>query len=162
MNSADVLIASQSTERPGEQKPAPNLHSQFNEGNAVFSPDARWVAYESDESGRQQVYVQTFPLTDQKYQISSGGGSDPAWRRDGAEVFYLASDRNLMAVPVRARGTSLEPGVAESLFPVPGNLVRRAYAPSADGHRFLVPRPADDAATVPVTVVLNWQSEIGE
>jgi hypothetical protein len=98
----DLWIAPQSPERSsGAQKPFPYLHSPFNERNAVFSPDGRWVAYESDESGRLEVYVQAFPLTGEKHQISLGGGASPAWRADGAELFYQAADRNLMAVPVR-------------------------------------------------------------
>ena len=76
----------------------------------MFSPDGRWIAYESDESGRLEVYVQAFPLTSEKDRISTGGGTGPAWRKDGAELFYLAADRNLMAVPVRAQGAGVRAG----------------------------------------------------
>ena len=131
---ADLWIAPQSAERSGgNAKPAPYLQSPFDEANGVFSPDGHWVAYVSDESGRPEVYVQAFPLTNEKDRISTGGGTDPAWRKDGAELFYLAADRSLMAVPVRASATAFEPGVAKALFPIPGNLVQRAYAPSGDG-----------------------------
>ena len=156
-----MWIAPQSAERSGgNAKPAPYLQSPFDEGNAVFSPDGHWVAYVSDESGRPEVYVQAFPLTNEKDRISTGGGTDPAWRKDGAELFYLAADRSLMAVPVRASATAFEPGVAKALFPIPGNLVQRAYAPSGDGQRFLITRPIDEATAVPITVVLNWQTGI--
>ena len=156
----DLWVAPQSPERAGsEQKPVPYLQSAFSEENAVFSPDGRWIAYVSDESGRREVYVQAFPLTNEKDRISTGGGTDPAWRRDGAELFYLASDRNLMAVPVRANAAAFEPGVAQVLFPIPGTEIRRSYAPSGDGTRFLITRPADSATTVPITVMLNWQAE---
>ena len=158
---ADLWIAPQSAERSGgNAKPAPYLQSPFDEANGVFSPDGHWVAYVSDESGRPEVYVQAFPLTNEKDRISTGGGTDPAWRKDGAELFYLAADRSLMAVPVRASATAFEPGVAKALFPIPGNLVQRAYAPSGDGHRFLITRPIDEATVVPITVVLNWQTGI--
>ena len=132
--SQDLWIAPQSPENSGQQKPVPYLNSQFDESNGVFSPDGRWIAYVSNESGRDEVYVQAFPLTDEKDQISIGGGSDPEWRKDGAELFYLAADRNLMAVPVRVTGNAFEPGAAKVLFPVPGTLVRRAY---------VLPRMAD-------------------
>jgi Tol biopolymer transport system component len=158
---ADLWIAPQDLEPSGgEQKPFPYLQSPFIEENAVFSPDRRWIAYVSDESGRQEVYVQAFPLTNEKDRISTGGGSDPAWRGDGTELFYLAADRNLMAVPVRASATSFEPGAAKVLFPVPGSAVRRAYAPSRDGSRFLIARPMDEATAVPISVVLNWYAGI--
>ena len=107
--------------------------------------------------------MQAFPLTSEKDRISTGGGTDPAWRKDGAELFYLAADRNLMAVPVRAAGPAFEPGVAKVLFPIPGNRpgpVSRAYAPSGDGQRFLIARRLDETTAVPITVVLNWQAGI--
>ena len=137
--------------------PKPLLQSQFNEQDGVFSPDGHWIAYVSNESGRDEVYVQAFPLTDQKYPISTGGGSDPEWRKDGAELFYLASERNLMAVPVRVAAKAFEAGIPKALFPIPGAGVRRAYAPSADG-RFLIAKSLDDNGTSPITVVLNWRA----
>ena len=157
--SQDLWIAPQSPDGSGQQKPVPYLNSQFAESNGVFSPDGRWIAYVSNESGRDEVYVQAFPLTDEKDQISIGGGSDPEWRKDGAELFYLAADRNLMAVPVRVTGNAFEPGVPKALFPIPGTLVRRAYAPSSDG-RFLIARPLDAGTTAPMTVVLNWSARV--
>jgi eukaryotic-like serine/threonine-protein kinase len=160
---ADLWIAPQSLERSAAQKPVPYLQSKFTEANGVFSPDGRWIAYESDESGRLEVYVQAFPLTSEKDRISTGGGTGPAWRKDGAELFYLAADRNLMAVPVRAAGPAFEPGVAKVLFPIPGpgsRNVSRVYAPSGDGQRFLIARLLDGTTGVPITVVLNWQAGI--
>ena len=147
------------TRELGQQKPVPYLNSQFAESNGVFSPDGRWIAYVSNESGRDEVYVQAFPLTEEKDQISIGGGSEPEWRKDGAELFYLAADRNLMAVPVRVTGNAFEPGVPKTLFPIPGTSVRRAYAVSSDG-RFLIARPLDADTTAPMTVVLNWFARV--
>ncbi|HSW38265.1 MAG TPA: hypothetical protein VLL97_02095, partial [Acidobacteriota bacterium] len=131
---------------------------QFTEEDAVFSSDGRWVAYVSTESDRDEVYVQAFPLTSEKRQISNGGGTDPAWRKDGTELFYLAADRKLMAVPVRSGTTTFEPGLAKALFSIPGSSIRRTYAPSGDGRRFLVAKPVGGATTTPFTVILNWQA----
>jgi Tol biopolymer transport system component len=155
----DLWIASQSTGASGEtQKPFPYLDSSFNEWYGVFSPDGHWIAYESDESGRPEVYVQGFPLTNQKVRISTGGGTDAAWSKNG-ELFYLAADRNLMAVPYRATVTTFEPGAGKVLFPVPGNVVHRSYAVSGDGRRFLVGKPVDESISEPITWVLNLLDE---
>ena len=154
-------MAPQSTGASGEpQKPFPYRASPFNEANGMFSPDGHWIAYESDESGRPEVYVQGFPLTDQKVRISSGGGTDAAWSKNGGELFYLAADRNLMAVPYRARVTTFEPEAAKVLFTLPGNVVRRSYAVTGDGRRFLIGKPADESIGEPITVVLNWLDEL--
>jgi Tol biopolymer transport system component len=157
----DLWIAPQNTGASGEpQKPFPYLASAFNEENGVFSPDGHWIAYESDESGRREIYVQAFPLTNQKVQISTGGGTDADWSRNGGELFYLAADRNLMAVPYRATTTTFEPGAGKVLFPVPGNGVRRIYAVSGDGRRFLVGKPVDENVSEPITIVLYWLDEL--
>jgi Tol biopolymer transport system component len=156
----DLWISPQSPDSSGEPKPL--LQSQFNEQDGVFSPDGHWIAYVSNESGRDEVYVQTFPLTDAKHRISIGGGTSPEWRKDGAELFYLAADRNLMAVPIRVSTKAFEPGIPKVLFPVPvpvpGPTIRRAYAPSADG-RFLIAKPLDENAGTPINVVLNWRGQ---
>jgi len=139
----------------GDRKPFPYLQSQFNEQAGAFSPDGRWIAYVSDESGRNEIYVQAFPLSGEKHQISSGGGSEPYWRKDGTELFYLAADRNLMAAPVKL-GTSIAPATPKSLFPVTVGAVRHSYAVTGDGQRFLVSRLAGEMP--PITVVLNWEA----
>src|SRR5204862_49735 len=82
---------------------------------AQFSPDGRFVAYVSDESGRAEVYVQSFPASGGKWQISTGGGDQPQWRRDGGELFYMAPDKKLMAVPI-APGNEFAPGSPVALF----------------------------------------------
>ena len=117
----DLWIAPQSTGASGEpQTPFPYLDSPFDDNDGVFSPDGHWIAYASNESGRPEIYVRDFPLTNQKVQISTGGGTDAAWSKNGGELFYLAADRNLMAVPYRATATAFEPGVGKALFPLPG------------------------------------------
>src|SRR5262249_35083715 len=94
---------------------SPLLQTPFNESQARFPPDGRFFAYVSDESGRSEVYVQTFPLSTAKWQVSAEGGSQPLWRRDGKEMFYIAPDGQLMAVPV-STGVAFEAGTPKPLF----------------------------------------------
>jgi eukaryotic-like serine/threonine-protein kinase len=122
-----------------------------------FSPDGRLLAYSSNESGRFEVHVQTFPPSDRKWQVSTAGGYEPRWRGDGREIYYLSEDRKLMAVSVDA-GPSF--GVPKPLFQtrvLPGvNAQRTSYVPSRDGRRFLVNTQTGDPPPNPITVVLNW------
>ena len=126
----------------GDRKPIPYLQTPFDEQNARFSPGPsgapRWLAYQSNESGQNQIYVQGIPASGAKYQISTSGGIQPAWRRDGKELFYVSTDQKMMAVPIML-GTSVESGTPQELFAKAGIT---AYAPSADGQRFLVNVPA--------------------
>jgi Tol biopolymer transport system component len=148
----------------GDRKPAPYLQTPFDERSARFSPDGRWMAYESNESSTYQVYVQTVPPSGSKYQISTSGGAQPQWRRDGKELFYVSAGK-LMAVQVKL-GATVEAGAPQPLFPVSqaitlvGGIV--AYQPSRDGQRFLVNVPAGGEAAVvqPITIVTNWQAAL--
>jgi hypothetical protein len=157
----DLWIAPLSTGASGEpQTPFPYLDSPFDDNDGVFSPDGHWIAYESNESGRPEIYVRDFPLTNQKVQISTGGGTDAAWSKNG-ELFYLAAaDRNLMAVPYRATATSFAPGTGKALFPVVRSGPSRNYAVTGDGQRFLVGKPVDEDVREPITVILNWVDEL--
>jgi serine/threonine protein kinase len=144
----------------GERKPAPVLQAPFNESGSVFSPDGRWIAYVSDESGRQEVYVQTFPASAAKWRISPDGGSQPRWRRDGREIFYLTADGRLMAAGV-APGVGFEAASPTPLFrteamnlDVAGTAIQ--YAVASDGQRFLVSSPVEGQRGEPISVVLNW------
>jgi len=142
----------------GDGKPFPYLQTQFDEMDGAFSPDGRWVAYQSNESGRNEIYVQAFPLSGAKFQVSTGGGLEPAWRNDGSELFFRSADGNLMAVPVKS-GAAFEVGVPKSLFPLAvagGGSGRRSYAASSDGQRFLVAANSGSEKSIPFTVVLNW------
>jgi serine/threonine protein kinase len=153
----------------GDRRPYPYLQSQFNEQEGAFSPDGRWVAYVSDESGRNEIYAQAFPPSGAKFQISTGGGSEPYWRKDGKELFYVAANRNLMAVPVNP-GPMLEVGLPKSLMPLPGNSDRQlpvstdrhSYAVTSDGQRFLVVTQAVGGPAPPITVWLNWNAALGK
>ena len=120
-------------------KPVKFLGGPADEMHASFSPDGHLVAYSSNESGTYQVYVQTFPLSERKWPVSTGGGYEPRWRGDGREIYYLSADRRLMAVPVGA-GPSF--GVPKPLFQtrVPAGVepFRTHYGATRDGQRFLV------------------------
>ena len=144
----------------GDQKPAPYIQTEFAETQGRFSPDGRWVAYISNESGLFQVYVQSFPSSGGKWQVSTGGGAQPHWRRDGKELFYLAPDRKLMAVEVNGTGPTFVPGVPKPLFDAhvstafPGNA--HYYTVTGDGQRFLVNTFVGESTPVPFTIVMNW------
>jgi serine/threonine protein kinase/Tol biopolymer transport system component len=142
----------------GDRKPYPYLQTQADEQEGRFAPGPEgvphWVAYVSDETGRDEIYVQAFPPSLEKKRISTGGGSEPFWRSDGTELFYLGGDGMLMAVPIRV-GTTIDAGLPKNLFPVLAIASRRNYAVAGDGQRFLVFGAVGDVA--PITVVLNWQ-----
>jgi protease II len=128
----------------------------FNQGQAKFSPDAHFIAYVSDESGRMEVYVQRFPLSSDKWQISTGGGLQPLWRGDGKELFFITEDKKLMAADVKTEG-KFESGIPRELFQ--GNMktgFAYSYAATADGQRFLMSAPIDAPTGAPMTIVLNW------
>lgn len=149
----------------GEQKPFPFLQTEFTEGWARFSPDGKWIAYNSNESGTWQVYVQSFPASGGKWMISTDGGAQPQWRRDGKELFYISSNRKLMAVDVTGNGSTFEAGVPKPLFDLrlqtpalPGP--RNYYIAAADGKRFLVTSVSEERVTTPTTVVMNWTADL--
>jgi eukaryotic-like serine/threonine-protein kinase len=142
----------------GDRKPFALLNGPFNEAQSQFSPDGKWVAYISDESGTQQVYVQSFPSLTAKWQISTEGGTQPRWRRDGQELFYLALNRKLMTVTVKTAPT-FEAETPHPLFDtaLAVNDLRQTYAVSSDGQRLLLNNPIG-AGAPPLTIVLNWPS----
>ena len=142
----------------GDQQPSPFLRTEFNEQQAQFSADGKWIAYTSDESGTLEVYVQTFPASGGRWRVSTGGGSQPSWRRDGREMFYITADRKLMAVDV-SLGPTFKAGIPKTLFATRNlNLteVRTQYAATADGQRFLINSNAEETNTTPISVVVNW------
>lgn len=142
----------------GDRKPFPFLQTPFNEGLAQFSPDGPWIAYQSTESGRSEVYVAPFPGSGGKWQISPAGGSWARWRRDGREIFYLAPDNKLMAAAVNGRGAGFEVGAVQPLFETRPKIARLGYDVSADGQRFLVNTLVEEATSAPITVVVNWSA----
>ena len=116
----------------------------------------RWIAYDSSESGRREIWVQPFPPTGSRWQISTTGGFSPQWRGDGKELFYVAADGKMMAVPVTL-GPRFEVGAPQVLFQT---MFREeaygSYKVSPDGKRFLVNSPPDGRDARPITVVVNW------
>jgi len=140
---------------------APYLVTEFNKTGARFSPDNRLVAYRSDLSGRDEIYVDTFPNPTVRTQVSASGGSDPAWRRDGKELFYIAADGKLMAVPVKTAPT-FQAGPPVALFEVPpaSRELTTPYEPSADGQRFLIANPLPGTERSPIIVTLNWTADL--
>src|SRR6266571_9279794 len=132
----------------GDRKPAPVLQTEFNELLAQFSPDGRWIAYQSDESRQAEIYVQGFPKSSGKFQVSTSGGSRARWRRDGKELFYLSPERKMMAVEAKATATTFETGRPRELFQTRVAIfpaVVPAYDVSADGQRFLIQTMPDEA-----------------
>ena len=147
----------------GDRKPVKFLGPPSDQMHGNFSPDGRFVAYTSNESGRFQVYVQTFPLSNRKWQVSTDGGYEPRWRADGREIYYLSDDRKLMAVSVGAGPSFAVPKLLFQTRVPEGVTSRRThYVPSRDGRRFLINTQTGDALPNPITVVFNWQAELGK
>jgi eukaryotic-like serine/threonine-protein kinase len=122
-----------------------------------FSPDGRWVAYVSNETGSNEVYVTHFPGPAGKWPISSGGGDYPRWRADGRELFYLARNGTLMAAAVNGQGADFDVNGARPVLEIhPGSSAGYPYDVSADGQRFLVNTIVEAAPLPPITLVVNW------
>jgi eukaryotic-like serine/threonine-protein kinase len=146
----------------GERKPVAVLQTPFSDMAAQFSPDGKWIAYQSDASGRFEVYVRAFPVSGSPWQVSKQGGSLPRWRADGKELFYLGRNgSSVMAAGIRVAGASVQSDTPRELFPispVPAVLTS-PYDVTADGQRFLViQRSASEQGPAPLTVVTNWQA----
>jgi Tol biopolymer transport system component len=143
----------------GDRKPFPYLQSVFNERNAKLSSNGQWLAYVSDETKRNEVYVQTFPTPGGKWQVSTNGGSFPVWSRDGKELFFIGADQKMMAVEVKG-GAKFEAGVPKPLFDARYGAGPNGWFDVSKDGRFLIPTPAEQAANVPMTVVVNWTAEL--
>jgi Tol biopolymer transport system component len=146
---------------PGE--PFPVIESEFVDARPVFSHDGHWFAYESDESGRPEVYVRQFPGPGGKWQVSTDGGTEPHWSDDGTEIFYLDPGQHLVSVAVEI-GDTFRAGLPEVLFQARlyQRLQRNRYVVSADGQRFLMMSPMDTHSQPPTRVVLNWRASLQE
>ncbi len=152
----------------GDRKPFPVVQTPFEEAAGQFSPDGRWVVYQSNASGRMEIDVRPFPGPGGQWQVSTAGGSQPRWRPDGKELFYIAPDARLMAVPIAVGtdGQTLEPGAPVPLFPtrlasganiLSGGFSKPQYAVAPDG-RFLLNTAVDEETASPITIVLNWDA----
>ncbi|MCI0611942.1 hypothetical protein L0244_03035, partial [bacterium] len=150
----------------GNRKPVPYLNTGAKEEHAQFSPDGKWIAYASDETGIPQVYVRSFPIdAGGKWQISFESGQQPRWRKDGKELFYLTVDKKLMAIEVESRD-SFHVGASKLLFQTEAhpnlNVARwsssRQYFSSDNGKRFLINATVDSPTEAQITILLNWKS----
>jgi Tol biopolymer transport system component len=145
----------------GERKPQLVVQTPFPDVEPQFSPDVRWLAYASSENGRYEIYVQAFPSTGRRWQVSSNGGRQPLWRADGKELFFVSDDRKFYVVEVSEQSDTFTFGTPQFLFDMRANVFnsRNSYIPSRDGKRFLVNMllDADDA---PINVVQNWQTAL--
>jgi serine/threonine protein kinase len=145
----------------GDGKPFPIVQSAFEDRYATVSPNGKWMAYQSNESGRWEVYITAFPGGGAKWQVSSIGGAAAKWRGDGKEIFYLDPSDNLVAVDVNASGSAVQLGTPHSLFQAIG--IQREYGPydvSADGKKFLINSGNLKEGSDPFTLVLNWPAEL--
>jgi Tol biopolymer transport system component len=141
-----------------DRTPIAVARTRFEERTGEISPDGRWVAYETDESGRSEIVLQAFPSPSAIVPVSTGGGVAPRWSRDGATIHFVAPDGRMMAAPVSPNAAALEPGVPVALFPmhVTSQVFKFQYAVARDG-RFLVNnRQVEGDAVTPITVLLNW------
>ena len=143
-------------------EPKSIIRTEFSEQAATLSPDQRFMAYDSDESGRLEVYVCNFPTPTRKWQISSNGGEKPHWRGDGREIVYLASDNKLTSVSVVASADDFQVGATTPLFTIqpqrPGNI----FDMTADGQRFIVNNSVVDLNAQPLTLVVPWTAELAK
>ena len=143
----------------GDRKPLPVAQTEFSESQGTFSPDGRWIAYTSDETGQPNVYVQPFLRAGGKHPISPNGGRNPHWRADSKELFYLDAAGAMTAVPIDLTASS-PAGLPRTLFPAEAVSVYNMYAVTRDGQRFLVNRPESAGTTPPLTVIVNWTSTL--
>ena len=166
-NTGDDLWVLPITAADDETKPAPTpyLRTEFNERDGQFSPDGRWVAYMSDESGHFEIYAAPFPRATGKIQVSAGGGEYPLWRADGKEIFYRTDDGVIMAADVEADGERFRAGAPRRLFqvsqPTEGGY-RRKYDVTADGQKFLVIELAESEAKPVIMLDSNWPARLPE
>ena len=145
--------------------PKPYLRTPFNESESRFSPEPspRWVAYQSDDSGQVEVYIDSFPESRGRKLISTGGGRDPEWGAGGRELFYVAPDDRLMAVSLKVGADTIEPSAPRELFRLPlpsfdlgrGGIGSSPYQASRDGQRFLT-FTSTEAASQPLMLIVNW------
>jgi Tol biopolymer transport system component len=139
----------------GGKKPFPVVQTGFQEGGAQFSPDGQWITYQSNKSGRPEIYLQPFPGPGADVPVSTNGGTQPRWRRDGLEIFYLAPDGRMMAVSIRPKpaGHTLELDPPVALF----DANSADYMVAPDGQRFLLYVTTPAPLTSPLSVILNWK-----
>ena len=140
----------------GDKKPYRLIESVGAVGEAVFSPDGKWLAYQSNETGRQEIYIVPFPEAKRKIAVSSGGGNTPRWSADGRELYYLGSDGTLMSASIQFGKDGLQVGNTQPLF----KTSRMLFDVSPDGKRFLVYKEAEDQSASAITLITNWSKAL--
>jgi len=148
----------------GDRKPFAVVRTEFNESQAQFSPDGRWIAYQSDKTGRPEIYIHPFPGTGDEVRASIEGGTQPRWNPSSPELFYIGADDRLMAVPIRVAsdGGKIEPGAPLALFrtdvgSTASLAYRQQYVVSPDGRSFIMNSAVTEGSASPITVILNWR-----
>jgi Tol biopolymer transport system component len=139
------------------------VQSQFTNTAPAFSPDCKWVAYTSNETGQSEVYITHFPEVTRRYQVSTQGGTFPHWRGDGKELFYFSGPQNsMMAVNVDEKAEEITLGSPRVLFHLANNGGNNGpfFDATADGRRFLISETNSPAGTLPLTLVTNWDAEL--
>jgi Tol biopolymer transport system component len=149
-----------------ERHPFLFLQTEFSEVRPVFSPDGRWIAYQSNESGRNEIYIRPFPGPGGKWQVSTKGGTRPHWRGDGKELFFVSPNLKGMSAEIKTSGTTVAVGVERTLFQF-GNFIgfgssRDLYDVTSDGQKFLVETLHGNDLSMPVTLVVNWMGDLKE
>ena len=156
LGSTDLMLYS-----VADKKSSPWLVTPFVEKQARFSPDRRWIAYASDESGRTEIYVRGFDPPGGKWRVSSEGGDSPVWRRDGKELYFLTADSTLMSIAV-GQGATFNGAAPVKLFRIPGEIlalgVVTQYDASPDGQRFLMNLNTPTQGQRAITLVSSWNS----
>ena len=161
VDNQDLLVMDPS--HPGKAEPFLQTPGPLFESMGRFSPDGRWLAYQSNESKRNEVYVQPYPASGGRWQISTAGGTAPIWKGDGREIFYTGPDDTVYAVPVEAKASSLEVGNPVKLFQrvlVHATPQTYRWAADRDGQRFLLNVPVENATPQSAQIVLNWAATL--
>jgi serine/threonine-protein kinase len=147
-----------------DRKPFPVVETEFNEGLSQFSSDGQWIAYQSDRTGRPEIYLRPFPGQGADVRVSVDGGAQVRWNPNGSEVFYIAADNQLMAVSVSfaAGGASVELGTPVALFATilssaAGPMYKQQYMVSPDGESFVMHAAVGEAHASPITIIQNWK-----
>jgi eukaryotic-like serine/threonine-protein kinase len=144
----------------GDRKPIPFVQTEFSEAGGDYSPNGKWVAYFSDESGNDEVYVRSSMPSGGKVLVSASGGTRPKWRHDGKEIFYLSLTGHLMAVKVRQNGSDLATDAPMALFQAHLQSFFPSYDVSADGQRFLTVTSSPQTMPSPITGLMNWDARV--
>jgi Tol biopolymer transport system component len=144
----------------GDRKPLPFLQTEFDEFGGRLSPDGKRVLYESDDSGKHEVYVRPLRGSGGKLLVSAAGGTIPGWSHDGKEIFYLSANNELMAAKVTQNGSEVAIDVARPLFQTQAESFLPSFDVSPDGRRFIIVSAMPQKSPSPITVVVNWDAAL--